>query len=501
MPAGFWARAPVAIALGLLATFAQAPFGQVWAAPLALAGMFALLQSQAGLRSFTLGWLFALTHFASGVYWIYIATHLFGHAPVWLGVLLTGLLTGVMALYPAAALALGGLLRGYRSPSGFWLLPALWVLAELLRGFLFHGGFPWLSMGYAALDTPLTRAAPLVGVYGLSALIVLWAMALFRLATAPGYGRAVAAALLLLPFGCALLPRPDAWTQASAAPLKVALIQANVGEEHKWDEDQVMPLVQRYRDQTLAVQDADLIIWPEDALPLLWPDAYIVLLKDLDRQLAARRQTLIAGVLTPFPLDEGRAGIYNSAVFLGQTHGRYDKRHLVPFGEFFPVPDFLRRLFDVLGTPFSDFTPGAPNPPILTVRGVTIALSICFEDVFPEAFRHDAQRAGILVNITNDAWYGHSSALSQHLAFSRMRAIESARWLARATPTGISAIIDPNGVLSQRAPKFVQETVSASMEPRSGVTPFDRYGDTPLWFLATTLILFRIGMLWIRTRS
>lgn len=468
--------------LGAIATLGFAPISFWPAAVLALAGLFGLCIDRSWKRAALLGWLFGVAHFGTGVYWVFISTHVYGGAPLWLGLTLATVLFSYLALYVGAVCALGSSLRVWRSPVGWFVLPAAWMLAELLRGWV-YSGFPWLSLGYIALDTPAERFAPLVGTHGLSFVFVLSAYALLRAAGARGAARPAAMIVALSPLGGVLLPAPASWTHDAAPSLRVAVVQGNVPQDEKWDRGRGAEIMDRYRSMTLAAH-ADIVAWPEVVpnRPLDLVEDYFA---DLDQRMREKDAALLAGVLIRGP-REGE--IYNSIIALGSAKGRYDKQHLVPFGEYFPIPDWLRPIMDVLGTPYSDFSRGGAEHDTITAHGQQLGISICFEDVFGSEFAREARSASLLVNATNDAWFAGSSAPHQHLGIARFRALENGRWLVRATNTGISALIGPDGRVAVRSHQYATELMSGEVTPRAGLTPYARYRDPPLWWLSVVLI-------------
>jgi apolipoprotein N-acyltransferase len=384
-----------------------------------------------------------------------------------------------------------GLLRG---PAGWAGVPALWVLLELVRGW-FYSGFPWLSLGEVAVDTPVSRLAPLLGVPGLSAVLVAAAYALFRLGMEHhARGRVVAAVVLAAPVLTALLPAPSSWTAPAGAPQAVALVQSNIRQDEKWLPEMRYEALVRHWRLTQQAWPAELVIWPEVALTQPYHQVRDGYLADLSRQAAERDATLLLGILV-FEGDKH----FNSIVTVGSNTGRYDKRHLVPFGEYFPIPAFLRPVMDVLDTPYSDFDFGAEDQPLLAANGHRIEASICFEDVFGSEIGARARDAAYLVNVTNDAWFADSSAPHQHLAFSRLRAMETGRWFLRSANTGISALISPDGEVVKRTPQFEQAVLRGEVEPRAGVTPYQRWGNAPAW-LGSALLLLAVA-LWQRNRG
>ncbi|MGH8442047.1 MAG: apolipoprotein N-acyltransferase [Nevskiaceae bacterium] len=484
-------RWPLVPLLGVLATAGFAPLGQWYLSVLALALLLSLTGKATPRRAAALGWLFGFAHFATGIYWVYISTHVYGGAPAWLAVLLVIALSSYLALYPALAVGLSVRLGLLRSPAGWIGVPALWTLLELVRGW-FYSGFPWLSLGEVAVDIPVARLAPLVGVPGLSAVLMLAAYALYRLgqATTPR-GRLLAVGVLVAPALAVLLPRPSFWTEPDGPPLAVALVQSNIRQDEKWRPDMRYEALARHWRLTQQAWPARLVIWPEVALTQPYHQLEDNYLRDLGRQVAGRDATLLLGIL----VFDGEKR-FNSVVTVGAATGRYDKRHLVPFGEYFPIPDFLRPVMDVLDLPYSDFDFGAEDQPLLKLNGHAIETSICFEDVFGSEIGARARDAAYLVNVTNDAWFANSSAPHQHLAFSRLRAMETGRWMLRAANTGISALIDPDGVVVQRTRQFEQAVLRGEAEPRRGQTPYQRTGNVPMW-LGSVLLLLGAG-LWQR---
>ena len=483
------ARNLAALLIGALANTAFAPL-ELWLLwPLALAALLWLIRDCRPRAALLGGWLFGFGHFVAGLYWTVISTHVYGGAPAWLGVSLCLSLSAFLALYPALFAAGLQWLGGIRSPWVLLAAPALWLLSELVRGWFFSG-FPWFAGGYVLVGTAFASAAALVGVFGLSAMLLLWAVALLRIIVAAGAQRYLAAAIsLLLPLLALLLPAPSSWVAASGAPIKVALIQGNVPQEQKWLAHMRAPTLARYREMSLAATDAQLLIWPEVAVTLPYDAVRDSYLFGLGQQLARREATALVGITIR---EDGLP--YNSVVAIGAQQGRYDKRHLVPFGEYFPIPDWLRPIMDVLGTPYSDLGFGAAQQQAISVAGQRLSISICFEDVFGEEIALDARGAGLLVNMTNDAWFADSTAPHQHLQIARMRALETGRPMLRVANTGITALISGDGELLERTAQFQTVTLATTVQAVTGNTPYMRYTNTPLWWGAALVLLMLTGL-------
>ncbi len=483
-------RLILALLAGLLTTLAFPPFG-FW--PGVILGPALLLVGLRGLpprRAALLGWCFGFSHFLSGVWWVVISTHVFGGGPlpVALGLLLC--LAAYLALFPALAALLLNTFTAHPGPVALLLLwPACWLLGEFARDLIF-GGFPWFSLGYVATAIPRgLNLSAVVGVHGVSVLLALLAGALVALLTGQRRWPVVLAVVMLLA-GLGRLPAPGAWTQAAAQPLRVALIQGNVTQDQKWRPENRGPTIALYQEMTEQAWPADLVIWPEVAIPLPWSAAQWFF-EVIDEQAKAQQGTVFGGVLTG---DGGK--YYNTVYALGLDSGRYVKRHLVPFGEYIPAPDWVRPLFDVLNLPFPAIATGLSGQPTLSVKGQQVSLSICFEDVFPLEVRETAMHSGLLVNVTNDAWFAGSGAPEQHLQIARLRAAESGRSLLRVANTGISAVIGPDGQIQQQLDWGQRGILRAEVLPRVGLTPYQRWGRAPLHGFVVVVLL--LGLLWRR---
>jgi apolipoprotein N-acyltransferase len=476
--------------LGLGATLGFAPWGWYGLALLAPAGLLWLWRDVTARRAAWRGFVFGQAHFTLGIYWVFISIHHYGGGPVWLAVLLVLALATYMALYPA--------LMGYALARGFdaqplsrvlLALPLLWLLAELFRDW-FGTGLPWLSLGYAFLDTPLSRLAPVTGVYGMGMAVVLTSGALWLMVAGQRRERILAVtAVLALGLLASLSPAFEHWTDNTGEPIEVSLVQGNIPQELKWRPGRRATTQRHYRQLTQDEWGRRLIIWPEVAIPALRHQVQGYL-DELDERARASGSTLLAGVLVR---DTPDAPLYNALLSLGIERGTYYKRHLVPFGEFFPAPKWLLDIGSILGLQYSDFSSGPEQQTPLRLEGHSLGVSICFEDVFGRDIRRALPEAGLLVNVTNDAWFEDSSAPHQHLQFARMRALEMGRTLLRVANTGISAVIGPDGKIVQAAPQFEVAVLRAKVTAREGLTPYARFGNVPLWVLSLAglgLLLF-----------
>ncbi len=466
----------VALLLGAAATLSFAPLG-AWPLGLATLAGLALLWHQATPRAAALtGFAFGLGLYGSGVSWVYISMHDYGAMPMPLAGLATLLFAAYLALWPALA----GYMQARLNPGApRWLLvPAAWCLTEWLRGWVFTG-FPWLGAGYAHTDGPLAGFAPIIGVHGLNfcaALVgVLAAGAVLgfagRTSRRNGLVAALAATLLLATgwgFGLA------EWATPHQAPLRVALLQGNVAQDLKFEEGRFESTLTGYR-RLVEDNPATLIALPETALPRMLQAIPPRYLDDLARLAKARQSDLIFGV----PFAESTSRYFNSVITLGASVSqRYDKAHLVPFGEF--IPFGFRWFVDAMKIPLGDFTRGSATPQPLALGAQRVAVNICYEDLFGEEIIRQLPAATILLNVSNIAWFGASLAPHQHLQISRMRALETARPMLRATNTGMTAVIDHRGRVVKSLPAFTEGALLADVQGFSGTTPYARFGNWPI---------------------
>lgn len=509
-------RALVAPLLGAASVLCFAPFGAWWLQPLLLAALLheldvpshpkgedraAAAGSDAPRAAFRLGAAYGAGLFGVGIFWLWNSLYTIGQAPLPLAFVVLAALVAIMAAYHGLALWLTLRLA---PAAGAWrwfgVLPAAFVLVEWLRGWL-ASGFPWFSLGHAQVDSPLASLAPLVGVHGLS-FVVLLAAACLRAAWAWRGQRLLLARLgVAASLGAILIVAAGVpvWTQPSGAPLRVALVQGNIAQDLKWDPEQVAPTLIKYRDLTLPIADADLVVWPEAALPILWhqiPPEYLMEL------VGPGRPPLVTGILR-HELDSDRwynavtaivpQGGYEATVAAAQF---YYKRRLVPFAEVFPVPGWVREWLKLMSLPYSDFDRGEEAQPPLAVAGTRLGASVCYEDAYPDAMMAALPAAALLVNVSNDAWFGDSIGPHQHFQIARLRALEAGRPLLRATSTGITAVLDARGRVAARLPQFEAGVLRASVQPMQGLTPFARLREWPVILLAAGIL----GFAWRRAR-
>lgn len=480
----------VPLVAGAASVVGFAPF-YYWPVPIvALAALFLVWRaSGSALQAALSGFAFGLGYFLAGVSWVYVSLHVFGSMPAALAALSTFLFCAYLALFPAAAGWAVARFAPADTGARLALAAAAMVGFEWLRGWLFTG-FPWLNLGTSQVPgSPLAGFAPYVGSYGVS-LAVAGAGA-FIAASLSSRGRARGAALagaaaLFIAGGLGFLVP---WTAPAGAPVSIGLLQGNVAQEIKWREDVRAKTLAGYH-RMITETDARIVIIPETALPAFLdelPKDYVASLVEHGRE---KNKEILIGTV-----ERDRHGddflYYNSVVRLAPgTMPSYRKRHLVPFGEF--IPPGFRFVLAVLKIPMSDFSAGTASQPALVAAGIPFGVAICYEDIFGEEVIDFLPEAQILLNVSNDAWFGRSFAADQHMQSSQMRALETGRWMVRSTNTGASAAIDERGRVVSRLPAFTAGAIVEMVTPRQGATPYSRWGNTPALLLAAALAI--LGM-------
>jgi len=495
--------AALALGAAFAATFSRWPLW--WLAVLTLAGLFALMQrayerEERARAVASRAFAFGMGWFGIGLAWLYTSMHDFGGMPAPLAAAAVVLFAAYLSLFPALAGWLAWRVSGGRGPwSSALAVAAAWALGELARGHLFTG-FPWLAVGYSQIDGPLAGIAPLAGVYAVGAAAVAASTLLGVGALQRRAAPLVAAAALLGAAG--LLPR-GGWTRPEGPPLTVRLVQGNVPQEMKFRADRVAAAMNAYADAVEAATET-LVILPETAWTIPWsatPQAVAQRILEHVR----RGHTVAIGMPLPVggPHTPGEPVPFaNSVLALTPAAAadprvgaqRYDKRHLVPFGEFVPLGfRWFVRLMDI---PLGDFARGAPVQPPLEVGGQRIAFNVCYEDLFGEEIAralHGSRGATILANVSNIAWFGNSHALPQHLQIARMRSLETGRPMLRATNTGVTAAIDDTGRVVAQLPPYTKDSLSVTVQGMAGLTPFAHAGNGPVAGAAAVALL---GLAW-----
>ena len=487
---------PYALSLlaGAVLPLAFAPFGLFWLAPLSYAVLLHAWRDVSSGRGFWLGFVYGCASFGGGTYWTYIAVREMGGAPIAVALFLTVGLTCVCAAFVGAAGFVAA--RWFKTGGAaarLVTLPALFVICEWARGWMFTG-FGWLSAGYSQTSSWLMGYAPVLGLHGMSwgvlvtagALVVLFETATSArdagdAASRSRYARALAAVLVVAAIWAGgLAARAHRWTTPQPRTISVALLQGAIAQDLKWKPEQLTDTLKLYARLTAQTLGTELIIWPEAAVPTLieYVGDYV---DDLRKASAQRGSTLLLGILRTDPKSKREQ---NVLVALTEPTQTYVKRHLMPFGEYFPVPPFIRSWMRLMNLPYNDLMPGAPNQPLIDAAGQKIAVTICYEDVFGAEQLRYLPAATLLVDVSNDAWFGDSIAPHQHLQIAQVRAAEVGRYLLRATNTGVTAVVDDFGRVDQTLPQFKPSVLKATVRGFEGATPYARVGNWAVVLLA-----------------
>jgi len=352
-------------------------------------------------------------------------------------------------------------------------------------------GFPWFSVGYSQINTFLSNWAPIGGIYMVSWICAISSglLVLIYLGAKQTSTKALFMLLVLLctSWGVGVIQ----WTEPKSDKLNVSLVQGAIEQEKKWLPSEFRNTLDLYKKTLQSEDQLDVVIWPEVAIPAISKNVKPYL-NEISTILEKNSiQLLLLGVLTS---NEANGSVRNSMMAIGSSDVVYHKRHLVPFGEYFPVPNFIRSWLKRMGLPNRDIESGASIQDMPQLNEVFIAPTICYEDIFGSEQLGYFPEANVLVNITNNAWFGKSLAAEQHFQMSRMRAIETGRYLLRSTNTGVTAIVDPHGRIQKRSEPFTFSILTGTFVPMSGVTPYTKYGDSLVLFLIILSLIF--GYYW-----
>ena len=464
----------LAFILGAASVLGFAPFYLFPIPIFAIAGLCYFWQKAATpAAAWILGFSYGLGLYCVGIYWIYISLHDFGGMPWWFASFCTFCLCAFMALFV-------GFVGYFSKRLGFMLLsmPVLWGLSDWVRSWIFTG-FPWLTMGYSQVPhSPLAGFMPVIGVYGVSIITVFLAALIgIWLANKPQnllFKRNIIAAITLI-IVAGLVLKAVEWTAPVGKAISVALLQGNIAQDEKWSPEKAQSTINQYL-AMLQSSKAELTILPETALP--------VIASQLDESVKStlsdfgKTYSFIVGMVE---YNDKTNEYFNSAISFSDTASQiYSKNHLVPFGEFIPLKQVFGWIYrDWLNMPLSDLSRGGTNQRPMQLAGQKIGMNICYEDVFGEEIIRQLPEATMLVNISNDAWYGESYAAHQHMQFSQARALETGRYMLRATNTGATAAIDQHGFVLDHAPHFTKTTLNVLAQGYAGSTPYVRWGNWP----------------------
>jgi apolipoprotein N-acyltransferase len=492
----------LAFVAGASLTLSFAPFEWWPVAILAPALLMLLWDGASPRRAAVLGFWFNFGTFAVGTYWLFISLHIRGHAPIPLALLMMLCLAAIMGAYHAL---LGWAVAKFLPARGplRWMLgiPGAWLLIEWFRSW-FLTGFGWLALGYAHTDNWLGSLAPVIGQYGLGLVTLVMAGALLTLLHDTRRNRIVAAVVLVTLWGTAFALRGIEWTRPFGQPIEIAVVQGAVPQDEKWIDGNLDNIVALYQARNREAHGADIIFWPESAIPDL-ANNHIHFYRDVYAEASAHGSSMIMGTMRADTNPRtGEEEYFNSVLAMDKaTPGIewHDKHHLVPFAEFFPVPKTVRSWLRLMDLPYSDFNRGAAQQAPLSAGGQKIAAGVCYEDAYGATLLPAMHSATMLANVTNDAWFGRSIARYQHLQISRQRAMETGRPMVRAANDGVSAVIGYGGKIIATAPEYEASVLRAKVQPRLGLTPYARVGNWPAVCLALAFCL--IGAYFGRRRK
>lgn len=484
----------IALIAGLIFPLAIAPFFLWPVIIISLAGLLYSLKGASAKEAAIRTWCFGFAKFTVGVSWIYVSMHSHGGTPAILAIIMVALFAAFLALFPALFMyAFNRYFNQKNTPAllSIFAFSSLWFLYEWFRSW-FMTGFPWLFAGDAHLYTWLNGWAPILSVYGLSFFSALSAAAIYYAIADKQYR--YLALLIIWPMG--LILQNVSWTHPTGA-LTVSAVQGNIPQEIKWLPQQRRPTVDAYLAQSRQHWDSDIILWPETAVTVL-KDQFQVYLDAINEEAIENKTTLITGI--PFRYTDGpfKGEYHNSIVAVGTGGGLYHKQKLVPFGEYIPLESAIRGLLPFFDLPMSSFKKGDSNQQLLKVEKeeslYLIAPFICYEIVYPQFVADMANESDLLITISNDAWFGDSLGPKQHMAIAQMRALETQRYLLRSTNTGITALVNHQGIIVDQLPTNQRATLTAQAQARQGQTPFMILGIWPLLIFSLLVLLLGLRM-------
>ncbi len=494
---GIWAL--ISFLAGLLLTLAFAPFDYAYLAIISLVTLFlswyyANSPKQAAFRAY----LYGLGLFGFGVTWVFVSIYFYGGASFFVSILLALLFAAFWALFPALTAYLVVKLAFLTDKRLlFWIIPFVWIAIEYLRGFWLLNGFPWFQIAYSQLDTAYAGFVPLFGVYGTGFLIILTASLFSHILITKQrliLNCVVISSLLITGYALKYVQ----WTTVIGEPIKITLVQGNISQDQKWLPKNLIKTLLSYQQMTHNHWDSDVIIWPETAIPAYLHQVDELFLKPLSLEAKANKTDLIVSIAVR---DQKSQQSYNTVLTLGNERKFYKKNHLLPFGEYLPLQPLSGWVLDLIGIRLGSFVPGGDNQPLLNAGGYPFATSICYEDAFASEVIDTLPEAAYLVNVTNDAWFGNSFEPHQHLQIARMRALETGRYLARATNTGVSAFVDAHGRVIKQAPLFKTNTLTENIIPMGGLTPYSRLGDTIILLFLTLIFIGLLVIYYYKSRK
>lgn len=480
----------IALFSGIALVFAFSPTHIIWLAILAPAALYGVLNKHKPWRATQLGFIFGFGFFATGVSWVFVSIYYFGGTSFWISLLLTLFFVCVLAcLFALLGFTLQKFFPTHHVSKILLVYPALWVLCEALRSWLFTG-FPWLLLGQSTVNSVFAGLPPIFGAYGTSYWLVLIS-GLFFMASVPEYRHStphsarlanLSLLSLVILFAGVYGLSTIHWSNALKQPLHVSLVQGNIPQNLRWDTEQVHHILSTYQSLSEGHNHSDLIVWPEGAIPLA---TYQVsqFLQQLNMELTKTHGALITGIPYATPNN-----VYNAVISLGDAQGFYFKRHLVPFGEYVPFEKKLRGIIRFFDLPMSNFSEGLLHQSLITIHHIPLGIYLCYEVAYSQVIRADLPKAAVLVTLSDDAWFGRSLAPWQHLQIGQFAALETGRPMLFVGNDGITAIINAQGQLQSLLPQHTANVLDGTVTPYVGLTPWVRIGDRPY------LLIMLIGL-------
>ncbi len=480
---------------GALAVASFEPIAIAPAAIISLAGLFwFLMQSDSLFNGFKTGFWFGLGMFGVGTSWLMSSLYIYSNVPLLAALLATFVFITLLAIF----VGLVGLVARYfyakhaSSLTLILLFPAIWVLLEWLRSTLF-GGFPFLLIGTSHVHTWLAGYAPVLGVLGVSWAVALTSAIIVWLITKKFTKKSwlVVGMSLTVIWTLGLGLKQIVWVTPISSPVSVALLQGNISQDQKWRPEVFLPTLNTYVNFTKQNLDADLIVWPETAIPSYFDRVQKGALRTFLKEARYFEADVLVGVITR---DIDNNHYYNAIVNIRNPIQEYRKSRLVPFSEYFPFPKLFNKISTFFDLPFSSFTPGegTPESRVMSLGDYEVGLSICYEMAFGEEIALSLPRAKFLVTVSNDAWFAHTLQPAQQLQDVQMRAVELGREIARATNTGYTAIVDINGKIKYEIPAYEEGVLRGEIQPYEGLTFFAEWKHLPILFMLSLVFGFAL---------
>ncbi|WNC69759.1 apolipoprotein N-acyltransferase [Thalassotalea nanhaiensis] len=487
---------------GAILVFAFAPFS-IWPITFVAVTLWLIqLNGKSPSQAFKHGLSFGFGYFAAGISWVHVSIEQFGGMPLIASLLLMLLLCAYLALYPALAAWLSAKLSRDKQVNLYYL-PFVWLFSEYLRSIMLTG-FPWLSLGYSQIDSPLSTFAPVIGEVGISFIIMILAVAIAQIINQRQQrinSAIIVVSIILIPLFSLF-----SFVEKTGETTNVALVQGNIKQELRWDKEAEENIINGYIDSSKSLyKHNDLVIWPEAAIPRIEPLAQDYL-TEINIQAGEQNSSVITGLIN---YDPDSRKFFNRLVVLGKKQqdnlsgtyyygnsNHYNKHHLLPIGEFVPFADLLRPIAPFFNLPMSSFSRGDYVQPNLIANGINLAPLICFEIAFPQQLAANIRsHTDMILTVSNDAWFGASHGPDQHLEIARMRALEFGKPMLRATNNGLTAVIDHQGLITADIPQFTESVLQTQVELVRGTTPFSIWGR---YFDKLAMLLFFIYLVRVK---